>query len=63
MDRINNRIGRIYGYVVCLTAIDSGRFHAVRSLVANLLLIIFAGIVFGVHWQWLRQRDTLPAAP
>ena len=44
-------------------AIDSARFRATRSLVANLLLNIFAGIVFGVHWRWLRQRDELPAAP
>jgi len=44
-------------------AIDSGRFHAVRSLVANLLLIIFAGIVFGLHWQWLKRRDALPTTP
>jgi hypothetical protein len=40
-------------------AIDSGRFHAIRSFVANLLLIIFAGVVFGVHWRWLKQRDAL----
>lgn len=44
-------------------AIDSGRFQATRSLVANLLLIIFAGIVFGVHWRWLKQQDALAAAP
>ncbi len=44
-------------------AIDSGRFHAIRSLVANLLLIIFAGLVFGVHWRWLKQRDALPTTP
>ena len=44
-------------------AIDSGRFQAIRSLVANLLLIIFAGLVFGVHWRWLKQQDALAAAP
>jgi len=44
-------------------AIDAGRFHATRSLVANLLLIIFAGVVFGLHWRWLKQRDTLPDTP
>ena len=44
-------------------AIDSGRFQATRSLVANLLLLIFAGIVFGVHWRWLKQQDALAAAP
>ena len=44
-------------------AIDSGRFQATRSLVANLLLLIFAVIVFGVHWRWLKQQDALAAAP
>ena len=44
-------------------AIDSGRFQATRSLVANLLLLIFAVIVFGLHWRWLKQQDALAAAP
>jgi hypothetical protein len=44
------------------TAIGNVRFRAVRSLVGNLLLIVLAGVLFGIHWRWLRQRDTLPAA-
>jgi len=44
-------------------AIDSGRFQATRSLVANLLLLIFAVIAFGLHWRWLKQQDALAAAP
>jgi hypothetical protein len=41
-------------------AIGNARFHATRSLVGNLLLIVLAGTLFAVHWRWLRQRDTLP---
>ena len=44
------------------TAIGNARFRATRSLVGNLLLILLAGVLFGIHWRWLRQRDTLPAA-
>ncbi len=44
-------------------AIDSARFQATRLLVANFLLILFAVIVFGVHWRWLRRQDEIPAAP
>lgn len=41
-------------------AIGNARFHAMRSLVGNLLLIALAGTLFAVHWRWLRRRDTLP---
>jgi hypothetical protein len=43
-------------------AIGNARFRAIRSLVGNLLLITLAGVLFGIHWRWLRQRDALPAA-
>ena len=43
------------------TAIGNVRFHATRSLVGNLLLIVLAGVLFGIHWRWLKQRDALPA--
>jgi len=43
-------------------AIGNARFRAIRSLVGNLLLIVLAGVLFGIHWRWLRQRDALPAA-
>ena len=41
-------------------AIDNARFRAIRSLVGNLLLIVLAGILFGIHWRWLRARDSIP---
>jgi hypothetical protein len=44
------------------TAIGNARFRAVRSLVGNLLLIVLAGVLFGIHWRWLKQRDALPVS-
>jgi hypothetical protein len=44
------------------TAIGNARFRAIRSLVGNLLLIVLAGVLFGIHWRWLRQRDALPSS-
>ncbi len=44
-------------------AIDNVHFRATRSLVGNLLLIVVAGILFGMHWRWLRTRgDHHPSA-
>ncbi len=43
-------------------AIGNSRFRASRSLVSNLLLLVVAGILFSIHWRWLRQRDSLPAS-
>jgi len=43
--------------------IGNAKFQATRSLVGNLLLIILAGVLFVIHWRWLKQRDGLPAAP
>src|SRR6266576_392194 len=40
-------------------AIGNVGFRASRSLVSNLLLIVIAGILFGVHWRWLKQRDAV----
>jgi hypothetical protein len=42
-------------------AIGNARFHAIRSLAGNLLLITLAAILFTIHWRWLRRRDALPA--
>jgi hypothetical protein len=42
------------------TAIGNARFRAIRSLVGNLLLIVVAGVLFVIHWRWLRARDSLP---
>jgi hypothetical protein len=44
------------------TAIGNARFRAIRSLVGNLLLIVLAGVLFGIHWRWLRQRDAMPSS-
>jgi hypothetical protein len=38
------------------------RFRSIRSLVGNLLLIIVAAVLFGIHWRWLKRRDSGPAA-
>ena len=42
--------------------IGNTRFRAIRSLVGNLLLIVLAGVLFVIHWRWLKRRDALPAA-
>ena len=41
-------------------AIGNARFRAIRSLVGNILLIVLAGILFVIHWRWLRARDSVP---
>lgn len=43
-------------------AIDNVRFRAMRTLVGSGLLIVVALVLFLVHWRWLRERDTIPAA-
>jgi hypothetical protein len=40
-------------------AIDSARFRAIRLLLGNLFLFIFAGLMFGIHWRWLKQQDAV----
>jgi hypothetical protein len=40
--------------------IGNARFHAIRSLVGNLLLIVLAAVLFTIHWRWLRRRDASP---
>jgi hypothetical protein len=44
------------------TAIGNAKFRATRSLVGNLLLIILAGVLFGIHWRWLKRRDVTMSA-
>lgn len=44
------------------TAIGNARFRAIRSLVGNLLLIVLAGVLFGIHWRWLKRRDAMPSS-
>jgi hypothetical protein len=43
-------------------AIGDARFRATRSLAGNVLLIILAAVLFGIHWRWLKARDTLAAS-
>jgi hypothetical protein len=40
--------------------VANARFRAIRSLVGNLLLILLAGALFGIHWRWLKKRDSVP---
>ena len=42
------------------TSIGNTRFRAVKSLVGNLLLIVVAGVLFTIHWRWLKRRDSVP---
>lgn len=44
------------------TAIGNARFRATRSLVGNLLLIVLAAVLFGIHWRWLKRRDAMPSS-
>lgn len=41
-------------------AVGNARFRAIRSLVGNLLLIVLASVLFGIHWRWLKARDSVP---
>jgi hypothetical protein len=41
-------------------AVGNARFRAIRSLVGNVLLIVLAGVLFGIHWRWLKARDSVP---
>lgn len=34
--------------------IESVRFRSLKTLVGSLLLMAFAGILFAIHWKWLR---------
>ena len=43
-------------------AIGNARFRAIRSLVGNIFLIVLAGVLFVIHWRWLKERDASPAA-
>jgi hypothetical protein len=42
---------------------SNARFQAKKSLIGNLLLLILAGALFGIHWRWLKQRDAVPVTP
>jgi hypothetical protein len=38
-------------------AIGSATFRATRSLVGNLLMLVVSGVLFWIHWRWLKRRD------
>lgn len=42
------------------TAIGNTRFRAIKSLAGNLLLLVVAGVLFTIHWRWLKMRDSGP---
>ena len=42
------------------TSIGNTRFRAIKSLVGNSLLIVVAGVLFTIHWRWLKRRDYVP---
>ena len=37
------------------------RFHATKSLVASLLLLVVCVALFATHWRWLRRLPDVPA--
>ncbi|MGH7603307.1 MAG: hypothetical protein ACRENK_04825 [Gemmatimonadaceae bacterium] len=37
--------------------IANQKFHATRSLVGSILVIVLAGVLFAIHWRWLTDRD------
>lgn len=43
--------------------IGNTRFQAKRSLFSGLLFIILAGVLFLVHWRWLKGITSAPATP
>jgi hypothetical protein len=42
------------------SVIANVRFRSIRSLVGNLLLLVVAGVLFVIHWRWLKGRDDGP---
>lgn len=41
-------------------AIGNARFRSIKNLIGSVFLIVLAAVLFGIHWRWLRKRDTLP---
>jgi hypothetical protein len=40
--------------------IGSARFRATRNLVSGILFMILAGIIFAIHWRWLKGVMSAP---
>ena len=43
--------------------IGNTKFQATRSLFSGLLFILLAGVLFLIHWRWLRGITSAPATP
>ena len=43
--------------------IGNTKFQATRSLFSGLLFIILAGVLFFIHWRWLKGVTSAPASP
>ena len=43
------------------TQIGSTKFRATRRLVSGLLFIVLAGVLFAIHWRWLKGITSAPA--
>jgi len=43
--------------------IGNTKFQATRSLFSGLLFIILAGVLFFIHWRWLRGITSAPVTP
>lgn len=41
--------------------IGNTKFRATRSLFSGLLFIVLAGILFAIHWRWLKGITSAPA--
>ena len=44
------------------TQIGNTKFQATRSLFSGLLFIILAGVLFFIHWRWLKGITSAPAS-
>ncbi|MFN2637210.1 MAG: hypothetical protein ABR585_09305 [Gemmatimonadaceae bacterium] len=40
--------------------IGSVKFRAMRTLVSGFLFIVLAGVLFAIHWRWLRRLTSTP---
>jgi hypothetical protein len=45
------------------TQIGNTKFQATRSLFSGLLFIILAGVLFFIHWRWLKGITSAPNTP
>jgi hypothetical protein len=41
--------------------IETTRFRAMKQLVGSLLMLVVSGILFSIHWKWLRRQSVQTA--